>query len=173
MLNVEWPSIALVNVPTHLETYSNDIEIKAKFTTNLCSQMVVSPIEKNVANKKRTNDVSAGSRVPHQLPFKTYLELIRCPPQMNTGRYSNTLNYDCQVCSNRRDPFLHLEKTLKKPDIVFISITCYFVIYRLLQVMETQEYGFRSESPIYTVVARIESLLIVLFGAREEPFEYF
>ena len=61
----------------------------------------------------------------------------------------------------------------KKPDVVFISITCYFAIYRLLQVMETQEYGFRSEYQIYTVVARIESLLIVLFGAREEPFEYF
>ena len=133
--------------------------------------MVVSPIEKNVANKKRTNDVSAGSRVPHQLPFKTYLELIRCP-QMNTGRYLNTQNYDCQVQSNRRCPFLHLEKVIK-PDVVFISITCYFAIYRLLQVMETQEYGFRSEYQIYTVVARIESLLIVLFGAREEPFEYF
>ena len=161
-----------MNVPTHLETYSNDVEIKAKFTTNLCSQMGVTPMETNVGNKKRSNEVSAGSRVPHQLPFKTYLELIRCPPQMNTGRYLNTLNYDCQVCSNRRGPFLHLEKVIKL-DVVFISITCYFVIYRLLQVMETQEYGFRSEYQIYTVVARIESLLIVLFGAREEPFECF
>ena len=116
MLNVEWPSIALVNVPTHLETYSNDVEIKAKFTTNLCSQMVVTPMETNVGNKKRSNEVSAGSRVPHQLPFKTYLELIRCPPQMNTGRYLNTLNYDCQVCSNRRSQFLHLEK-VKNPTV--------------------------------------------------------
>ena len=102
MLNVEWPSIALVNVPTHLETYSNDVEIKAKFTTNLCSQMVVSPMEKNVGNKERSNDISAGSRVPHRLPFKTYLELIRCPPQMNTRGYLNTQGYDCQVRSNGR-----------------------------------------------------------------------
>ena len=59
-------------------------------------------MEKNVGNKKRSNDVSTGSRVPHRLPFKTYLELIRCPPQMNMGRYLNTQNYDCQVRSNGR-----------------------------------------------------------------------
>ena len=74
--------------------------------------MVATPMEKNIGNKKRSNDISAGSRVPHQLPFKTYLELIRCPPQMNKGRYLSFQNHDCQVCINRKGPithFLHLK----------------------------------------------------------------
>ena len=98
LLSVEWPSIALVNVPTHLETYSNDIEIKAKFTTNLCSQMLVTPSMNDLANEheKQIKSVSTNPKTIHKLPFETYLELISCPPPSRQGRYY-TQTPDCQV----------------------------------------------------------------------------
>ena len=101
LLNVQWPSIALVNVPTHLETYSNDVEIRAKFTTNLCSQMLLTPTdvsvegnEKNYIESSKSLDPTRGLR---KLPFETYLELVYCP-LIEKGRYNKQFLSDCQVC---------------------------------------------------------------------------
>ena len=97
MLNVEWPSVALVNVPTHLETYSNNVEITAKFTANLCSQMLVTPTEDVLQEIKEENGLkapSAESTLFRKLPFETFLELVSCPPVR--GRYANQLT-ECQV----------------------------------------------------------------------------
>ena len=88
LLNVEWPPIALVNVPTHLETYSNDVEITAKFTANLCSQMLITPTD--ILGEEEGLKVS-DSRLLRKLPFEAYLELISCPPPMR-----NQLT-ECQV----------------------------------------------------------------------------
>ena len=97
LLNVGWPPIALVNVPTHLETYSNDVEITAKFTANLCSQMLVTPTDmlgEVGENHQRLNVPTSDSRLLRKLPFEAYLELVSCPPP--TGGYNNQLT-DCQV----------------------------------------------------------------------------
>ena len=91
LLNVEWPSIALVNVPTHLETYSNNVEITAKFTTNLCSQMLVAPTSEDEGDE-RIDSSSSGLR---KLPFETYLELISCP-ERKLGYYEQ-ITSECQV----------------------------------------------------------------------------
>jgi hypothetical protein len=89
---VEWPSIALVNVPTHLETYSNNVKITAKFTTNLCSQMLVVPTNEDKRILSLPRDSSRGLR---RLPFETYLELISCP-ERKLGYY-NQISSECQV----------------------------------------------------------------------------
>ena len=102
LLNVQWPSIALVNVPTHLETYSNDVEITAKFTTNLCSQMLLTPTdvtnEDSHANYiKSSRNLGPNRRIGlRTLPFETYLELVQCP-LIEKGRYSKQHLSDCQV----------------------------------------------------------------------------
>ena len=89
LLNVEWPSMGLVNVPTQLETYSDDVEITARFTANLCSQMLVQPTDMGNTNIPTT---TSDSRLPRKLPFEAYLELVSCPPPT----YTNQLT-DCQV----------------------------------------------------------------------------
>ena len=104
LLNVQWPSIALVNVPTHLETYSNDIEITAKFTTNLCSQMLLTPTEEeNHGNYIKSSRNLDPNRHLRTLPFETYLELVQCP-LIEKGRYSKQLLSDCQV-NNKNQEF--------------------------------------------------------------------
>ena len=97
LLNVEWPSIALVNVPTHLETYSNNVEITAKFTTNLCSQMLVAPTKEHEEEEEEISRLSRDSskRGLRKLPFETYFELISCP-ERKLGYY-NQITSECQV----------------------------------------------------------------------------
>ena len=94
VLNVGWPPIALVNVPTHLETYSDDVEITAKFTANLCSQMLVTPTDVLGEDYQGLKVPTTDSRLLRKLPFEAYLELVSCPPP--TGRYTNQLT-ECQV----------------------------------------------------------------------------
>ena len=55
VLEVTWPSVNII-VPSRLETYSNDVKIEAKFTTNLCS-----------AGQRRS-----------PLPFQVKLVLVEC-----------------------------------------------------------------------------------------------
>ena len=80
ILNVEWPAVNLI-VPSRLETYSNDVEIEAKLTTNLCSQMLA----------KRTDDTT------DQLPFQVDLELVQCSESVQA-------NADCQVPTSLHSP---------------------------------------------------------------------
>ena len=105
LLNVQWPSIALVNVPTHLETYSNDVEITAKFTTNLCSQMLRTPTDESDEDSDENYIKSSRNVDPNRnlrrLPFETYLELVHCP-LMEKGRYNKQLLSDCQVSNKKR-----------------------------------------------------------------------
>ena len=60
VLEVTWPSVNII-VPSRLETYSNDVKIEAKFTTNLCS-----------AGQRRSSS---------PLPFQVKLELVECSRQ--------------------------------------------------------------------------------------------
>ena len=66
-------------VPSRMETYSSDILVKAKFTTNLCSQML--------------------SRQPHdkgtRLPFKVSLDLVQCRSHDSHGGVAQ--QGDCQA----------------------------------------------------------------------------
>ena len=104
ILNVEWPAVNLI-VPSRLETYSNDVEIEAKLTTNLCSQMLA----------KRTDDTT------DQLPFQVDLELVQCSESVQA-------NADCQVPNQPPQPesLVHLRnwkpvhpKLIQSPDSVF------------------------------------------------------
>ena len=57
-------------VPSRLETYSNDVNVKAKFTTNLCG----------------------GSLAQSKLPFKVSMDLVECSrtPNIEDGYHEET-----------------------------------------------------------------------------------
>ena len=86
VLYVQWPRVKLV-VPTRLETYNNDVKVVARFTTNLCSQMLA---------KEGSRETTASL-----LPFQVTAELVQCTKILPTG---HSTPKDCQAPTSLNDP---------------------------------------------------------------------
>ena len=155
VLNVQWPKVKLV-VPTRLETYNSNVKVVARFTTNLCSQMLA---------KEGSQQPTASS-----LPFRVFTELVKCSNTLPMGRSDPG---DCQAPTSLEDTrvwFLQEMRNIYTQSSWVIQVDCSVWgsegVFRVFLRTNLTHMGIIARSKPITVVTNTEYNLGVMdFGS--------